>query len=473
MRARDREIRQPFVPLAGNGDGRAVADRQQGGGVVVIEMDGRHRLVAAVECDPQQRARRIDGIDDASAPQCVGGGEWFAPRVVAREPDDVEDVQQIGMDVHVAEVILADEVYGRRGSAEGGRIDGRRARARRPRGFEVVVDGVAIRSRQLEGEASRDRIERQRSQAALHGIAVGPVEERERAVALVDGAGADAAADENRDAVEARVFERRRLEDRPRVVAAAVEIFAGLQRAVPELRAAMHAGWNDRLRQPVVADDPWREHCAGAEQQHGRVDDIAADRLFPDCVGGEHSGNEDEIRAELRHDARYDAGKREPRAARRFVAAFDCRHEDENRREEQHGADRVGRLCRRVHRVEREGAEQQRGYRRRRAIGPAARGCEQQQRRDGIEGNLHEQWNPRPIAEQAIEAGEKVRVSPRHFHRRERLSGREGQRQLVVMVESVPAPGMRRADKDEEQPNRQRQQAGGPHCASHLRAFYR
>ena len=104
----------------------------------------------------QQRSGRAAGIGHADAPEPFGVGHRLRPRLLAQQPDDIEDVEQIAVDVEVAQVIAADEVD------EGRRRPGHRRRANRgyrtagPAGHEVVVeDGIAFLRGDLEGEMAR------------------------------------------------------------------------------------------------------------------------------------------------------------------------------------------------------------------------------------------------------------------------------------------------------------------------------
>ena len=416
--------------------------------------------------------------------------EWhrLSPRGGPGEAYQIEDVQKISVDVEIAEVILADEIdEWRRLAADWRRLLEGGTFRRRPRGVEIVIDDRAsARRRNLEPE--RALIDGRR-QPMPHGIVIGPVHERDIRRRRL-GARHRVGRDDDRHAVEAGVVENRRIEDRTRVVRAAVQVRADLQRAVPKLKAAAHAGWQNRAGQPIVPDDPRRERHGGRDQQHTRVCHTVTRvwnvRARADgAPTREHDKRreqqryENEIRPELRRQTGQSAGEDvQPPAITRSGA--DERHE---RRHEDHGAQCIGRLRRRIDRVERENPGQHRGQHGGAPVDPRQREAVDEQRQRGIQCRLDDERNPRPISEEPIEEGEKVRIAPRIFHSRERPPGCHFERKRVVVIESFPPIRVRRPYEDKEQPKRERDAARRVHSRLaaehavdrrfHLKASYR
>ena len=158
--------------------------------------------------------------------------------------------------------------------------------------------------------------------------------------------------DDQRNVLEARVVEDRRFEHRARVVGAAVQVRADLQRAVPELHAAVDAGRQQRAGQTVVADDPRRQRDAGAVRRAAAAPPTRRQREASPAVRMPASKSGTRIRFGRNCGARPDssADQREPAP----VVAAERHREGDERRHEDHRADGVGRLRRGVDRVERE-----------------------------------------------------------------------------------------------------------------------
>ena len=272
----------------------------------------------------------------------------------------------------------------------------------------------------------------------------------------------------NRDVVEAGVVERWRFEDRSRIVGAAVKVGADLKSAVPQLNAAVNAGRQHRAGEPVVAQDPGRERPCGAYQEHDGAHQPLMRSPLEHRIRGEQQRNQNQVGTKLRCETGQQTRHGECLPALSMARGA----ENHERRHEDHGADRVRGLRRGVDGVERDEPRDDRGDDRGGTIGPLERHPVGQPRHRGIQQNLREQQHPRAIAEHAIERRREVRIPPRHFHGRERLAGRERERQLMVVIETLPSPWMGRPDEHEERSEGERRRACGVDSC-HPAASYR
>ena len=274
---------------------------------------------------------------------------------------------------------------------------------------------------------------------------------------------------DDRNVREARVLEHGSFEHRPGVVGPAVQIRTDLQRPVPQLHSSVNARRQQRSGQPIVSDDPRAQRRRGAGQEHDCFDCATACSTLTDRVRRQHHGNEDQIRSKLRRDAGEHAGDCEPRPSIREVRF----HERGDGGHEQYRAHGVGRLCGCVHGVERKDADEHRCERGGALTDPFARRQERQQRNARVQRDLRDERNRRVIPEQPVERREEAGVAPRHVERRKTAAVREHERELMVMIESFPAPRMRRPDEHEEQADHQRHAARGVHDSNHRVASYR
>ena len=166
-----------------------------------------------------------------------GGGQRFLPREMAHQPADVEDVEQLMVPIEIAEMIGRHEIDQRLAIAALWETSCRRTRrSNRPWPGDACAGISNVPAHAGTGTAL---------QPFQRRIAIGAIGQSQRRFPARRqwSIGRD---DDRR--FEAGVVECGRREDRSRVVRAALEIRADLQRAVPQLDAAVRAGRLDRAR---------------------------------------------------------------------------------------------------------------------------------------------------------------------------------------------------------------------------------
>ena len=239
---------------------------------------------------------------------------------------------------------------------------------------------------------------------------------------------------------------------------AALQIRSGLQGAVPQLHATVRARRNQLARETVVPDDPRDRHRA-------REHDIRREQERPSSRAGRHDGRhhgengrkQNEVRTELRRKPGQQTAQRELTQvvrAQRTGEHREAGHEDDR-------ADRIGRLRRRVDRVEREQRDEERSSHCRAAAEFLAYKPVEQHRHETVQQHLRDERHPGPIAREAVEEREEVRIAPRDVHGGERFAAREPQREIVVVIDSFPSERMRRPDEYEDQAEKNRYPGGG------------
>ena len=376
---------------------------------------------------------------------------------------DVEDVEQIVVTIKVAEVIRRHEGHERGVRATEGREKSRRRFSVpfRERGFEVVVED-GRRRLSCDLDAQPVVLTRLGRGATVLWIPVGPIDQVHpltppcQAPDVLPG-------DDDGLVDDAGVVEGRRLEGRAGIVGAALEVRPDLQCAIPELEAAVGAGWHERLGEPVVADDPRQERQAGHAEVHRHLHHRRACHTPGRHVaGGGDWRKQDQVGPKLRSEPCHQSGGRQ----RPPAAAADAAADEDQARQEDDGRHAVGGLRRHIHRVERQHAHQHRAQDGHTLAGQRMDQVIQQPRHERVQQRLRQEGNPGMAAEDRVEGGDEVRVPPRVIGGVEGQARGQSDRPVVVVVDALPAPRQRRPHEEKEESERQRDGGGGVDLAA-------
>ena len=439
-------------PLPRHRQRRSVAESERCRSFVYV--DSRHRIAnlaarRSLQIGQQPRRPAQVAVADAAVAveiQSILERQRLLPRQMPGQPHQVEDVERIAGHIQIAQVIMADDEQQRIGGASGrrGRVS-RHAAGGRPRIEEIGERRGRFERRQGNGDIAvciRDRRELVRG-----GIAVGPVRQPD-ACGREAGTRLDVSRDDHRQVLDAGIVDRRILESGARIVEPVVAVWSHLQAAVPELDRTVRAGRHEEAAPPVVADHPWSTRRHERRDEHEQVADLSRCPSPEDQVAcRREEREEDEVGPELKRSGRQQPACRKPQSP----IARSAQRKREDRSDEQHRAQRIGRLCGHIDRVERKKSDEHRAHNRDflAHLEPDEGVDHQRYRRVGQ--RLDAQRYPLTIAGQPVPAGEKIRVAPHPLHRRKRVTTDEGLRELVVEVDAVPAPWQRRPDEDEEQ----------------------
>jgi len=107
--AGERHLRDRSSPFTRNRHRGSIREDNPGAGRSALD-DRDDRVAAVFHARAQQPGNGVGGAGDTGRLQPIGKPGRLAPCLLSRQPDDVEDVQQVSVHVEIAEMILADEI---------------------------------------------------------------------------------------------------------------------------------------------------------------------------------------------------------------------------------------------------------------------------------------------------------------------------------------------------------------------------